>query len=166
MVETKLTESDMERMVKHAAPSTEPAPKYVNPPVTASTLLVRHGAVLLCTRGKDCKGAGKLDLPGGFLEPKESLEQCAQRELYEETKLLFPLVNFRYMTSIPTQYVDGRFVLACYFVNEIQEYVDPQQTDEVSGYQWVEEVPPPEKMFNPADHAALAAYLHTTQLRK
>jgi bifunctional NMN adenylyltransferase/nudix hydrolase len=42
------------------------------------------GHVLLITRGHR-PGAGQTALPGGFLEPGESLESGARRELAEET---------------------------------------------------------------------------------
>jgi 8-oxo-dGTP pyrophosphatase MutT (NUDIX family) len=46
----------------------------------AALLAVRDGKILLCKRKK----GGPLILPGGKLEPGESLEQCLVREVAEE----------------------------------------------------------------------------------
>ena len=83
--------------------------KYERPSVTADsvTLTVRRGERrsfrydpenklrLLLIRRKNHPYKGCWALPGGFLEPGESIEECVLRELYEETgakpSALFPL---------------------------------------------------------------------------
>lgn len=54
--------------------------------VTVDTLVLCAGQVLLVQRGHS-PGKGLLALPGGFLEPRDTLQQSAQRELQEETGL-------------------------------------------------------------------------------
>ena len=56
--------------------------------VTADALLVQAGHVLLIER-KHAPGAGLLALPGGFLDPKETLLEGCLRELFEETQIEF-----------------------------------------------------------------------------
>jgi bifunctional NMN adenylyltransferase/nudix hydrolase len=52
-------------------------------------VLVKSGHVLLVRR-KVNPGKGQLALPGGFLNPGETLEQSAIRELREETSIKTP----------------------------------------------------------------------------
>lgn len=51
-----------------------------------SVALVRDGAVLLVRRGRE-PSRGQYAFPGGRVEPGESFEQAAARELLEETGL-------------------------------------------------------------------------------
>ncbi|HWT18548.1 MAG TPA: NUDIX domain-containing protein, partial [Variovorax sp.] len=54
--------------------------------VTVDTVVQCAGQVLLIRRGRS-PGKGLLALPGGFLEPRETVWQSALRELEEETGL-------------------------------------------------------------------------------
>lgn len=56
------------------------------PFLTADAVIVQSGYVLLIERGGD-EGAGQLALPGGFLEPGETLLDGAIREGLEETNI-------------------------------------------------------------------------------
>ena len=54
--------------------------------VTADSVVTQAGHVLVIER-KASPGKGLYAMPGGFLDQSETLEQCAIRELHEETKL-------------------------------------------------------------------------------
>jgi bifunctional NMN adenylyltransferase/nudix hydrolase len=54
--------------------------------VTTDAVIMKSGFVLVIKRG-DHPGKGKLAMPGGFLNPKETLIQGCLRELLEETEL-------------------------------------------------------------------------------
>ncbi|MFA6262613.1 MAG: NUDIX hydrolase [Bacteroidia bacterium] len=56
------------------------------PRVGVGVIVMRDGRVLLGER-RGAHGAGTWALPGGHLEFGESVEQCAQREVDEETGL-------------------------------------------------------------------------------
>lgn len=56
------------------------------PEVAVGAVCVRDGRLLLIQRGRGV-GAGAWSLPGGRLEPGETLEQAVVRELAEETGL-------------------------------------------------------------------------------
>lgn len=51
--------------------------------VTAA-VIIEDGLLFLARRGPEEKLAGLWELPGGKLEPDETLEQCLERELLEE----------------------------------------------------------------------------------
>ncbi len=54
--------------------------------VTADSVITRSGHVLVVRRG-EMPGRGRLAMPGGFLNQKETLLECAIRETHEETGL-------------------------------------------------------------------------------
>ncbi len=56
---------------------------YHNSRPTASAIIVKDRKVLLCKRAND-PFKGKWDLPGGYLEEKESPEEAVRREMKEE----------------------------------------------------------------------------------
>jgi len=59
--------------------------------VTTDAVVVQSGHILLVKR-KTEPGKGYFALPGGFLNQKETIEQCTIRELKEETKIDVPSV--------------------------------------------------------------------------
>lgn len=62
--------------------------------VTTDAVVIQGGHILLIQRGFS-PGKGLWALPGGFINPKESLEDCVIRELVEETKIKVPEVILR-----------------------------------------------------------------------
>lgn len=77
-----------------------------NNPITGVAVLVLadDGEMLWIKRGRD-PGKGKLGMPGGFVDPGESLEQAAIREAQEETGL--DIFELAYLCSFPNPYTYG-----------------------------------------------------------
>jgi len=61
---------------------------------TTDSVVLQGGHILLIQRGF-APGKGLWALPGGFINPKESLEDCVVRELLEETKIKVPEIVLR-----------------------------------------------------------------------
>jgi bifunctional NMN adenylyltransferase/nudix hydrolase len=59
------------------------------PFITVDAVVVQSGHILMIER-KSGMGAGKWALPGGFINPHETLQEATIRELREETKLKVP----------------------------------------------------------------------------
>ena len=67
----------------------------------ACFVLDKEGQILTVRRGRE-PAKGTLDLPGGFVDPEESVEEAVRRELLEETGL--KVQSMRYAFSIPNIY--------------------------------------------------------------
>ena len=103
---------------------------YDYPRSAAGMLVVRRDRVLLLERAHDPR-MGFLDIPGGFVEAGESLEQCVHREVAEEVGV--HVTNLRYfgsqswpfphslMVAYTAQWVSGEIV---------------KQDDEIEDAQW------------------------------
>ncbi len=80
---------------------------YINSSAAVAALVVSNdGKLLLTTRGID-PNYGKLDLPGGFVDPGESVENALKRELDEELGL--KIESFEYLGSAPNEYIFSEF---------------------------------------------------------
>lgn len=66
------------------------------PFMAVDAVVIQSGHVLLVERGRP-PGVGKMALPGGFLDPDETLLQGALRELEEETGLHIGIEESRYL---------------------------------------------------------------------
>ena len=76
---------------------------YINAAAAVAALVVNEeGRLLLTKRGVE-PDYGKLDLPGGFLDPGETAEEALTRELHEELGL--KVKTLEYFTSAPNEYI-------------------------------------------------------------
>lgn len=69
-------------------------------------ILNNKNEVLVCQRAHD-PAKGTLDLPGGFVDMRESAEEAAAREVKEETGL--EISRLEYQFSLPNTYVYSDF---------------------------------------------------------
>lgn len=89
--------------------------------VTADTVVVCSGHVLLVKR-KSLPGQGLMALPGGFLNSDELIEDCAIRELNEETKIEVPDAVLRgsikrsRVFDYPARSSRGRTITHCFVI--------------------------------------------------
>jgi len=74
---------------------------YHNVAAAVAAILEYDKKIVLIERAKD-PGKGKLDLPGGFVDPKESAEEAVIREIKEELKI--NLGELKYLGSYPNIY--------------------------------------------------------------
>lgn len=81
--------------------------EYYPPISTAIIVLVRKGDSILLVHARNFKGTFH-GLVAGFLETGETLEECVQREVMEETGLA--IKNIRYFGSQPWPYPSGLMV--------------------------------------------------------
>jgi 8-oxo-dGTP diphosphatase len=121
--------------------------KYPRPAVTADCVVIGQAdngsrKVLLIRRGnepyKDCWA-----LPGGFLNMDETLEECARRELKEETGLM-PTGEMVELKSFSTVDRDprGRTITVAYLIE--MPLTEVRGADDAAEARWfpLDELPP------------------------
>ncbi|GGH22223.1 hypothetical protein GCM10007036_27070 [Alsobacter metallidurans] len=90
-------------------PQADPRLYPSRPFLAASVAVFRAGKVLLATRTKP-PAATLFSLPGGLVEPGETLEQAALRELMEEVGVVAEVVGFVRHTEVIERDPDNRVV--------------------------------------------------------
>ena len=103
-------------------------------PVQRATLLfvVNDGEILLIHKKRGL-GAGKINGPGGRIDPGETPAQCAVREVQEE--LHVTPTGLTPAGQLMFQFADG-FSLHCYVFTATDCQGDPRETDEAVPH-WV-----------------------------
>lgn len=76
---------------------------YNNVAGAVAVIIKCKDEILFTRRNQDPK-KGKLDLAGGFVDPKESGEESCVRELYEEMKIKVDISKLKYLASLPNTY--------------------------------------------------------------
>jgi 8-oxo-dGTP diphosphatase len=108
-------------------------------------LVTRNGKLLLGKR-KGSHGAGEFASPGGHLEHLESFQQCAEREVLEETGLKIGPVRFlRVLNSrayAPKHYIDLAFV-----AESLSGEPQVMEPDKVEHWQWYAQDALPAPLF-------------------
>ncbi len=74
---------------------------FQNPAAAVMAVLTLDDKILFTTRAKE-PAKGKLDFPGGFIDPGENAEEALSRELYEELRL--NNLSFTYLGSSSNSY--------------------------------------------------------------
>jgi len=109
---------------------------YRNVAAAVAVVVRCRDEVLFTIRATD-PGKGMLDLPGGFVDPKEPLEEAAERELLEELRI--DVSTLRYLFSEPNIYryrdVDYNTIDA-FFEVQLDEKPMIEVGDDVAGFVW------------------------------
>lgn len=82
---------------------------FINSAAAVAALVTDEtGKLMLVTRGVE-PNYGKLDLPGGFIDPMETAEVAVKRELKEELGL--EVKSLKYLGSAPNEYVFSEYTV-------------------------------------------------------
>ncbi len=113
---------------------------FINSAAAVAALISDNSNKLLLTvRGIE-PGYGKLDLPGGFINPGESAEDAVRRELMEELGL--KVKSMKYICSAPNEYVFKGFSIftldmAFRVIPDTLDNLNPM--DDISGFEFYAE---------------------------
>ena len=107
----------------------------------AVAVLITFRDEIMFTRRNQDPGKGKLDLSGGFTDPKESSEHTCARELSEELKLKIDEKKLEYLGSLPNVYVYKNIpynTIDLFFKYEVDGKFDAKLDEsEVSEIVWI-----------------------------
>lgn len=119
-------------------------------PGVGTGIIVRSENRILLMRRSTSHGHGKWAAPGGYLEFGESPEDCAVRELEEETRLVVDGAQFLTFTNDVFQ-DSGKHDITLWFETEHEEQ-ELGPTDEASEVRWFGLDELPEPRFLPLDN--------------
>lgn len=110
---------------------------YLNASAATAAAIVRDGGEILVSRRAVEPAAGTLDLPGGFVEPGESIDAGLRREILEETgcetetaEWLFSLPNFYSFSGLEVPTADS------FFLCRLKDGSEPHAGDDAASLEW------------------------------
>ncbi|MFL9835185.1 NUDIX hydrolase [Chryseobacterium terrae] len=107
----------------------------------AVAVVIRFEDEIYLTRRNQEPKKGKLDLAGGFVDPKESAENTCKRELFEELQLKIDIKNLKYLTSLPNVYqykeIDYNTIDLFYEYRVAEKFEVNIELSEISETQWI-----------------------------
>ncbi len=137
---------------------------FQNVAATVAAIIDCEGSILAAVRAED-PHAGKLDLPGGFVDPGETAEQALRRELAEELNLrnVTPVYFRTYPNIYPYKSVTYH-TLDVFFTIKLLRMPKLTPADDVASIEWVkkEELDPQDFAFS-SMRAALSEYTRSNR---
>jgi len=107
----------------------------------AVAVVIRHNDEVYLTRRVRDPKKGKLDLAGGFVDPKESAEEACKRELFEELQLTVDMSKLKYLTSLPNVYqykeIDYHTIDLFYEYHVPEKFEVNLEASEISEAVWI-----------------------------
>lgn len=108
----------------------------------AVAVIIRFGNEIFLTRRNRDPKKGKLDLAGGFIDPRESAEEACKRELFEELKLEVDISKLKYLTSLPNIYqykeIDYHTIDLFYEYEVSEKFEVNLELSEISESVWID----------------------------
>lgn len=113
-------------------------PFFMNVAAAVAALISdREGALLVTVRKHD-PAAGMLDLPGGFMDPRETVEEALRREIKEEVGI--NPGRLTYLCSMPNEYAykGVRYATAdLFFTAMVKTRPELTLSNEIAAADWV-----------------------------
>ncbi len=127
------------------------------PKVGVGVMVIKDGKVLLGKR-KNAHGEGSWCFPGGHLEFGESWEECAKREVLEETSLTLKNVHFGTVTNDIFE-KEGKHYITLFMLAEIESgEVNVMEPEKCERWEWFKWDNLPRPLFVPIENALRMGY--------
>lgn len=110
---------------------------FINSSAAVACLIFNSMGELLLTRRAFEPNKGMLDLPGGFVDPMETAEEAAKREIKEELNL--DLSDLHYLVSFPNLYPYSNMVIPTVdlaFVCRTDDFIGMKPGDDVASIEF------------------------------
>ena len=111
---------------------------YLNNSAAVACLIFDKEGKLLLTRRAIEPAKGMLDLPGGFVDPMERVEETVVREIREE--LGVNITNAEFLVSFPNEYIYSGFsvfTVDLAFVCTVDDLTAIVPNDDVSDFEFI-----------------------------
>ena len=108
---------------------------FLNVAASAAAIILDKQSRMLITIRNNDPGKGKWDLPGGFVDPNETIEECLEREVYEELNI--KLSSVKYYCSRPNTYEYNGIsysTIDLAFVCEVDDFSNIEARDDVKSF--------------------------------
>ncbi|MCT4614072.1 MAG: NUDIX domain-containing protein [Marinifilaceae bacterium] len=108
---------------------------YVNSATAVAAIIVNEKGEILLTKRALNPGKGMLDLPGGFVDIGEKIEDAMYREIKEELNL--NISSMKYLCSYPNKYLYSDLIVNtcdCAFVCNVDNIEDIIAGDDVDDF--------------------------------
>ncbi len=112
-------------------------PEYKYPALTADAVIKYEKNKIVLIRRKNPPFKGKLALPGGFVDNKETPEQACIREAKEETNLDIKIIKKIGIFSGPDRDPRGLVVTVAFLCEPQKKSEAPKAQDDASGLEIV-----------------------------
>ena len=111
---------------------------YLNASAAVVAVIFNERGELLMTRRGVEPAIGKLDFPGGFIDPLESAEEAVMREVEEELDLVPDPIE--YYASFPNEYLYSGtvvFTVDIVFKCTVSDFSNLKYRDDISGLEFI-----------------------------
>ncbi|MCG8580668.1 MAG: NUDIX domain-containing protein [Bacteroidales bacterium] len=112
---------------------------FINSACAVAAVIVNSKGEILLTRRAFDPEKGKLDLPGGFVDPMESAEESVKREIKEELNL--DVIHLKYICSFPNEYIFSAFSVFTTdlgYLCEVESFENMHAKDDISGFEFID----------------------------
>jgi len=121
------------------------------PKVGVAVMIINDSKMLLGKR-KNAHGQGAWAPPGGHLEFGETLEECAQRELLEETGLIAESIKKLWFTNDIHLQENKHYITIFMVVDKFSGEVKNLEPEKCEGWQWFDLNNLPSPLFLSVDN--------------
>lgn len=114
------------------------------PRVGVGVIVIKDNKVL-CIKRKGAHGEGSWGFPGGHLEFKESWEECARREVMEETGISIKNIRFGTVSNDIFEKENKHYITIFMLANHeegVPQILEPEKCTSWEWFKW-EELPQP-----------------------
>ena len=120
------------------------------PRIGVGVLVIENGRVLLGKR-KGSRGAGTWSALGGHLEYGESIENCAERGVLEETGLRIRELQHGPFINIVFEAEQKHYVTVFMLAKRESRMVETKEPEKCEGWEWFDWSDLPEPLFPPLE---------------